>query len=111
MAIPLFLLESEGFDGFWLLYFIVTRSRIIIFERETKRSFFLRETAFEGTLERLRFTRSIVFRTGVWLVGMLAHFVRKLELSFIMSILSRKDGVPWFSIEGALRSIVATLLG
>ena len=89
----------------------MTRSRIIIFERKTKRSFFLRETAFEGTLERLRFTRSIVLRTGVWLVGMLAHFVRKLELCFIMSILSRKDGVPGFSVERAAGSIVATLLG
>jgi hypothetical protein len=93
------------------LDFVVTRSWIIIFERKTKRSFFLRETAFEGALERIRFPRGIVFRTRVWLVGILAHFIRELELSFIMFILSRKDGVPWLSIEGALRSIVATLLG
>tara|TARA_B110000285_G_C15023367_1_gene562808 strand:- start:778 stop:1047 length:270 start_codon:yes stop_codon:yes gene_type:complete len=89
----------------------VTRSWIIIFERKTKRSFFLRETAFEGTLERIRFARGVVFRTRVWLVGILAHFIRKLKLSFIMFILSRKDSVPWLSIEGALRSVVATLLG
>ena len=111
MAISQFPLESECFNSVWFLHFIVTRSRIIIFERKTKRPFFLRETAFERTLERIRLTRSIVLRTRVWLVGMLAHFLRKLELRFIMFILSREDSVPRFSIERAASSVVTTLLG